>query len=99
MNSQRMRISTGVGELDPLLGGLLIGDNVVWYDDAGSLAAVFSLNFLQAAETQQKPFIYWGDREVSVGNGRGKRATRLPDFSWKKTERPGRPINPGRRPP
>lgn len=58
MNAQRMRISTGVSELDPLLGGLLIGDNVVWYDDAGSLAAVFSLNFIRAAQAQQKPFIY-----------------------------------------
>lgn len=58
MNAERMRISTGVTELDPLLGGLLIGDNVVWYDDAGSLAAVFSLNFIQASESQHKPFIY-----------------------------------------
>ena len=53
-----MRISTGVSELDPLLGGLLIGDNVVFYDDAGSLAAVFSLNFIQSSESQHKPFIY-----------------------------------------
>ena len=58
MKAQRMRISTGVGELDPLLGGLLIGDNVLWYDDAGSLASVFSLNFIQASESQGKPFIY-----------------------------------------
>ncbi|MFW5901955.1 MAG: cupin domain-containing protein [Thermodesulfobacteriota bacterium] len=58
MSAQRMRISTGISELDPLLGGLLIGDNVVWYDDAGSLAAVFSLNFIQASESQGKPFIY-----------------------------------------
>jgi transcriptional regulator with XRE-family HTH domain/KaiC/GvpD/RAD55 family RecA-like ATPase len=58
MVSQRMRVSTGVSELDPLLGGFLIGDNVVWYDDAGSLAAVFSLNFLQASEAQHKLFIY-----------------------------------------
>ncbi|MDZ7833818.1 MAG: helix-turn-helix domain-containing protein [Desulfobacterales bacterium] len=58
MSADRMRISTGVSELDPLLGGLLIGDNVVWYDDAGSLAAVFTLNFIQSAEAQHKPFIY-----------------------------------------
>ncbi len=58
MNQERMRLSTGVSELDPLLGGLLIGDNVVWYDDAGSLAAVFSLNFIRSAQAQQKPFIY-----------------------------------------
>lgn len=58
MAIERKRISTGVGELDPILGGLLIGDNVVWYDDAGSLAAVYSMNFLQASLAQGKYFIY-----------------------------------------
>ena len=41
-----------------LLGGLFIGDNVVWHDDAGSLAPVFCLNFLQASQLQEKPLIY-----------------------------------------
>ncbi len=58
MNTNRIRISSGIGELDLLLGGLLIGDNVVFYDDAGSLASVFCLNFLQASQLQEKPFIY-----------------------------------------
>lgn len=58
MQSDRIRISTGVAELDPILGGLLIGDNVIWYDDAGSLAASFALNFLQSSIAQGKPFIY-----------------------------------------
>jgi transcriptional regulator with XRE-family HTH domain/KaiC/GvpD/RAD55 family RecA-like ATPase len=58
MSSERARISTGISALDPILGGLLIGDNVVWYDDAGSLASVFSLNFLQISQLQKKPFIY-----------------------------------------
>ncbi len=58
MASERIRISTGVSELDPLLGGLLIGDNVVVYDDAGSLAAVYSMNFLQTSLAQGKSFIY-----------------------------------------
>ncbi|MFW5930851.1 MAG: helix-turn-helix domain-containing protein [Desulfosalsimonas sp.] len=58
MASQRIRVSTGVSELDPILGGLLIGDNVIWYDDAGSLAAPFTLNFLQTSIAQDKPFIY-----------------------------------------
>jgi len=58
MNSERARISTGIQELDPLLGGLLIGDNVVWYDDAGSLAVVFCMNFLQISQIRNKPFIY-----------------------------------------
>ncbi len=58
MNSKQTYISTGISALDPLLGGLLIGDNVVWYDDAGSLAWIFLLNFLQISQVQKKPFIY-----------------------------------------
>ena len=58
MAHDRMRMSTGVAELDPILGGLLIGDNVIWYDDAGSLASSFALNFLQSAVARKKPFIY-----------------------------------------
>lgn len=51
-------MASGVSRLDLLLDGLYIGDNVVWHDDAGSLALVFCLNFLQASEAQNKPFIY-----------------------------------------
>lgn len=58
METERIRISTGVSGLDPLLGGLLIGDNVLVYDDAGSLASVFCLNFLQISLSQGKSFIY-----------------------------------------
>ena len=31
---------------------------MVWYDDAGSLASVFCLNFIQASQAQKKPLIY-----------------------------------------
>lgn len=31
---------------------------MVWYDDAGSLASVFCLNFIQASQAQNKPLIY-----------------------------------------
>ena len=58
MPSERLRITSGVSELDRLLGGLFIGDNVVWYDDAGSLALVFCMNFMQASQAQKKPLIY-----------------------------------------
>jgi transcriptional regulator with XRE-family HTH domain/KaiC/GvpD/RAD55 family RecA-like ATPase len=51
-------VASGVSQLDRLLGGLYIGDNVVWYDDAGSLASVFCLNFIQTSLAQNKPFIY-----------------------------------------
>lgn len=56
--SERRRVASGVSQLDFLLGGLYIGDNVVWHDDAGSLASVFCLNFIQACQVQGKPLIY-----------------------------------------
>lgn len=56
--AERQRIPSGVSRLDFLLGGLFIGDNVVWHDDAGSLAPVFYLNFIQASQLQEKPVIY-----------------------------------------
>lgn len=56
--SGKQRVPSGVSRLDFLLGGLYIGDNVVWHDDAGSLAPVFYLNFLQASQIQNRPVIY-----------------------------------------
>ena len=58
MVSKTLNVSSGVSQLDRLLGGLYIGDNVIWYDDAGSLATVFCLNFMQASQIQKKPLIY-----------------------------------------
>jgi len=51
-------VTSGVGQLDRLLGGLYIGDNVVWHDDSGSLASVFCMNFMKASQEQRRPFIY-----------------------------------------
>jgi len=56
--SEKIRVATGVSQLDRLLGGLLIGDNVVWHDDAGSLASVFCYNFIQSSQAQNRPIIY-----------------------------------------
>jgi transcriptional regulator with XRE-family HTH domain/KaiC/GvpD/RAD55 family RecA-like ATPase len=50
--------STGIPQLDQILGGLFIGDNVIWYDDAGSLAAVFCQNLIRAAAERRDPVIY-----------------------------------------
>ena len=58
MQSERIRVSTGVSQLDQILEGLFIGDNVVWYDDAGSLAMVFCHNFIQASQRRDRPLIY-----------------------------------------
>ena len=55
---KKVQISTGVQHLDDLLEGLYIGDNVVWHDDAGSLASIFCLNFMRRSQAQEKPIIY-----------------------------------------
>ena len=58
MERDPLKVSSGVGQLDELLGGLYIGDNVVWYDDAGSLASVFCKNFIHASRLRGKDLIY-----------------------------------------
>lgn len=58
MPTKKKRISSGVSHLDTLLGGLFIGDNVLWYDDAGSLASAFCMNFIQESLSQGKSIIY-----------------------------------------
>jgi len=58
MTIEKNRVASGVSNLDQLLGGLYIGDNVVWYDDAGSLAYLFCMNFIKASQEQKKSLIY-----------------------------------------
>jgi len=58
MVNEKLKVGSGVGQLDRLLDGLYIGDNVVWHDDAGSLAGVFCLNFIKASRSQNKSIIY-----------------------------------------
>lgn len=65
MMEQELKVASGVSQLDHLLGGLLIGDNVVWYDDVGSLAPLFCLNFIKASQAEKKPIIYLSfDRSI-----------------------------------
>ncbi len=52
------RIVSGIPDLDRLLEGILIGDNVIWYDDAGSLAPLFCLRFLEKSLEEARPVIY-----------------------------------------
>lgn len=58
METAAPAVASGIPRLDALLGGLYIGDNVLWHDDAGSLAPVFCLNFLQASRQQGKAIVY-----------------------------------------
>lgn len=54
----RHRIDSGSPYLDKILDGLQIGDNVIWYDQAGSLASAFSQSFLQSCHENGRPLIY-----------------------------------------
>lgn len=56
--AKKKPVSSGIAELDKLLGGLFIGDNVVWYEDAGSYSAVFGLHFIRQSLAKKKPIIY-----------------------------------------
>ena len=58
MAVEKKRVASGVDHLDRLLDGLRIGDNVLWYDDAGSLAQVFCMNFIQRSQARKKSLIY-----------------------------------------
>jgi transcriptional regulator with XRE-family HTH domain/KaiC/GvpD/RAD55 family RecA-like ATPase len=58
MYSKKISVSSGVSQFDNLLGGLYIGDNVIWYDAAGSLASLFCLNFIRESQQQRKAIIY-----------------------------------------
>ena len=66
MVSEKTEVSSGISQLDILLGGgPFIGDNVVWYDEVGSLAPVFWLNFIKASHKENKPLIFLSfDRSV-----------------------------------
>ncbi len=44
--------------MDKYLGDLYIGDNVLWYEDAGSFSSVFCLNFIKESLHHKKPLIY-----------------------------------------
>lgn len=57
-NQSTSKVASGIDELDRILGGLLVGDNVIWYDDAGSLAWPFCVNLVQASQSQHRPVIF-----------------------------------------
>ena len=58
MNVAHFALTTGIPALDRRLGGLFIGDNVIWHDAAGSLSPPFVVHFLQASLADRKALIY-----------------------------------------
>ena len=55
---RKRRVSSGIQELDRLMGDLYIGDNVLWYEDAGSFSSAFCLAFIRETLAKKKPLIY-----------------------------------------
>ncbi|MEW5735166.1 MAG: helix-turn-helix domain-containing protein [Thermodesulfobacteriota bacterium] len=58
VSMQKTSITSGLSRLDQILGGLFIGDNVVWYDESGSLAAAFWLRFVSQSLEAKRPVIF-----------------------------------------
>lgn len=58
MAEKKKRVSAGIGGIDQMLNGLFIGDNVVWHDDAGSLASKFCIEFIRESQEHHRPIIY-----------------------------------------
>ncbi len=58
MPNTKKQISSGLNGLNRMLNGLFIGDNVVWHDDAGSLASEFSIKFIEESLKQNKSLVY-----------------------------------------
>lgn len=56
--TKKKPVSSGIGQLDQLLGELFIGDNVLWYEDAGSFSAAFCVHFIRESLALKKPTIY-----------------------------------------
>jgi transcriptional regulator with XRE-family HTH domain/KaiC/GvpD/RAD55 family RecA-like ATPase len=57
-SAKKKRVSSGIPDLDRLMGGLYIGDNVLWYEDSGSFSSAFCLNFIKETLSRKRPLIY-----------------------------------------
>jgi transcriptional regulator with XRE-family HTH domain/KaiC/GvpD/RAD55 family RecA-like ATPase len=58
MSGKKKKVSSGIKDLDRFLGGLFIGDNVLWHDEAGNLANAFCYQFITESIAGKKPVVY-----------------------------------------
>ena len=56
--TRKKRVSSGIHELDRIMGDLYIGDNVLWYEDSGNFSPVFCLSFIKETLNRKRPLIY-----------------------------------------
>ena len=51
-------LTTGMEEIDQLIGGVLAGDNLVWEVDSGAPVDRFISSFVSACEAEGTPVVY-----------------------------------------
>ena len=51
-------LTTGMEEIDKLIGGVLAGDNLVWEVDSGAPIDKFMMSFISACEKEGTPVVY-----------------------------------------
>lgn len=51
-------LTTGMEEIDRLIGGVLAGDNLVWEVDSGAPIEKFMYSFVSACEAENTPVVY-----------------------------------------
>ncbi|MCP4456319.1 MAG: GAF domain-containing protein, partial [Planctomycetes bacterium] len=52
------RLTTGMEEIDRLIGGVMLGDNIVWEVDSGAPIDNFVSSFISACEAEGAPIVY-----------------------------------------
>ena len=57
-SNKKKRVSSGIPELDRLMGDLYIGDNVLWYEDVSSFSSSFCLSFIKETLTRKGQLVY-----------------------------------------
>ena len=67
------RESSGIEDLDVLLGGLIPGDNIVWVSDDEEFLARFEAAFLEEGTSREEPCLY-----VAMAQSPKQLAARLP---------------------
>lgn len=90
---QARKVKSGIPSLDRIIGGIQIGDNLVWHMESGSFVEVFQSNFLKTSRREGRPVVIVGlNASPKTILGRFGSAFNHPDvtlvdgFTWGKGE-------------
>ena len=76
---KKNHISSGINYLDRVIGGFLVGDNVIWQVESGAFIELFYLNFIKASIRNKKKVVF-----LSFNNSPKTILKKLGSFSKKK---------------